>query len=265
VTASARTGLGDAVRLALGTLTVLPVRAPVVDRVSAGRAMVLAPVVGLLLWVPAALLLGVAGGASPLLASALVVGLLALLTRGMHLDGLADTADGLGSGRPAAAALGVMRRGDVGPFGVVALIVVLLVQAAALAQLVVDGTGASGLAAALVVSRLALPLACLRGVPSARPDGLGATVAGSVSRPMAGVAVALAVLGTAVGVVAGQPLDGAALVDAAWGVLPAALGLLAGGVVVAHAVRRLGGITGDVLGAAVETTLAAALVALCLL
>jgi adenosylcobinamide-GDP ribazoletransferase len=148
---------------------------------------------------------------------------------------------------------------------VVALIVVLLVQVAALAQLVVDGAGGSGLVAALVVSRLALPLACLRRVPSARPDGLGATVAGSVSWPMAGVAVALAVLGTAVGVVAGQPLDHAALVDAAWAVVPAALGLLAGGVVVAHAVRRLGGITGDVLGAAVETTLAAALVTLCIL
>jgi adenosylcobinamide-GDP ribazoletransferase len=266
VTAPPRTGFGDAVRLALGTLTILPVRAPVVDRVSAGRAMVLAPLVGLGLAVPAGLLgrLAPEVGLSPVLTGALVIGLLALLTRGMHLDGLADTADGLGSGRPAPAALEVMRRGDVGPFGVVTLVLVLLVQVTALAQLVAEGSGVAGLAAALVVSRLALPLACLRGVPSARPDGLGATVAGSVSRSMTAIAVLLAVVAIGVGVLAGQTTSGSSLVDVAWGVVPAPLGLLAGLALGARAVRRLGGITGDVLGAVVEVTLAAALVALCL-
>ncbi|MGN6575893.1 MAG: adenosylcobinamide-GDP ribazoletransferase, partial [Nocardioides sp.] len=125
MTGSPRSGLGDAVRLALGTLTVLPVRAPVVDRVSAGRAMVLAPVVGLLLAVPAGLLvwLGTEAGLSPVLTAALVVGLLALLTRGMHLDGLADTADGLAAGRrDRGRALEVMRQGPVGPLGACALV-----------------------------------------------------------------------------------------------------------------------------------------------
>ncbi len=254
----------DAVRLSLGTLTVLPVRTPVIGPVIAGWAMVLAPLVGLLLWVPAAVVLVVTGDASPLLSAALTVGLLALLTRGMHLDGLADTADGLGSGRPAARALELMRRGDVGPFGVVSLVLVLLVQVAALAQLVAAGSGVAGLGAALVVSRLALPMACLRGVPSARADGLGATVAGSVSWPRAGIAMLLAVAAVALSGVA-PALGGTEVGEAALTVTPAPLGLLAGLGLGGWAVRRLGGITGDVLGAAVEVTFAAALVAMCLL
>lgn len=248
----------NALRMAVGTLTVLPVRAPVVDRTTAGRAMVLAPLVGLLLALPLAVLLDLADGAlSPLLTAALAVGLLALLTRAMHLDGLADTADGLGSGRPAEQALEVMRRGDVGPFGVVTLVLVLLVQVAALSQLIASGDGTLGIAAALVVSRLALPLACLRGVPAARADGLGAAVAGSVSRPMALVAVGLAFAPGLVLLAIGFE-----------GMLPvlvaAPVGLLAGLLVGWRAVRRLGGVTGDVLGAVVEATFTAALVALCL-
>lgn len=248
----------NALRMALGTLTILPVRAPVVDRATAGRGMVLAPLVGLLLALPVVVLLDLADSAlSPLLTAALAVGLLALLTRAMHLDGLADTADGLGSGRPAEQALEVMRRGDVGPFGVVTLLVVLLVQVAALSQLIVSGDGPLAVAAALVVSRLALPLACLRGIPAARADGLGAAVAGSVSVPMALVAVALAFAPGLVLLAIG--FEGSLPVLAV-----APVGLLAGLLVGWRAVRRLGGVTGDVLGASVEATFTATLVALCL-
>ena len=59
----------------------------------------------------------------------LVVGTLALGTRAMHLDGLADTVDGLGSGWDRQRALEVMRRGDIGPMGVVALVIMLGLQA----------------------------------------------------------------------------------------------------------------------------------------
>src|SRR3954447_10864453 len=86
----------DALRLAFGTLTILPVRPPrVVDRRTAARAMVIAPGVGGLLGlVVVAVLWLLPSTVSPMLAAVLVIAMLALLTRGMHLDGLADTADG---------------------------------------------------------------------------------------------------------------------------------------------------------------------------
>ena len=185
----------DALRLCLGTLTVLRVRPPRhVDRRVAGRAMVLAPLVGLGLGVVVLALVRVLGGAGSLVAAVVVVGALALLTRGLHLDGLADTADGLGSGREATRALEVMRRGDVGPFGVVTLLLVLLLQVAALERLVQTPTGRAALVAALVLSRLVLPVLCSRGIAAARPEGLGAMVAGSVGRSGLGVAVGVTAL-----------------------------------------------------------------------
>ncbi len=248
----------DAIRLALGTLTVIPVRPPRhVDRKVGSWAMTLAPLVGLGL---ALVLLGalwLLGDAAPLLTAALLIGLLALLTRAMHLDGLADTVDGLGSGRPADEALAIMRKGDVGPFGVVGLVLALLVQVAALAELVASGRGAFAVVLGLVVSRSVLPLTCLRGIPSARPEGLGATVAGSVSPAQAVLAVGLAGASVlAVGLVASGSVVA--------GVVAASIGLAAGGVVCWRAVRRLGGVTGDVLGACVEVTLTVVLLALTL-
>ena len=88
----------NSIRLALGTLTILPVRPPaVVDRRVAGWAMTLAPLVGVLLAVVPMALLEQDG--PPLLLAALAVASLAVLSRAIHLDGLADTADGLGSRR----------------------------------------------------------------------------------------------------------------------------------------------------------------------
>jgi adenosylcobinamide-GDP ribazoletransferase len=220
--------------------------------------MVLAPLVGVVLAVAGAIPLLLIES-SPLVAAVLAIGLLALLTRGIHLDGLADTADGLGSGRPALGALEVMRKGDVGPFGVVTLVLVLLAQVAALAVLVAEGHGPPALAAALVVSRLALPLACARGVPAARADGLGASVAGSVSRPMALAAVLLGLVLVVVAVVLGGARESLPAL-----LVAASAGLAAGLAVGWHAVRRFGGVTGDVLGAVVEATFTASLVLLSL-
>ncbi|HET6627527.1 MAG TPA: adenosylcobinamide-GDP ribazoletransferase, partial [Nocardioidaceae bacterium] len=205
--------------------------------------------------------------APPLLVAALTIGLLAVLTRAIHLDGLADTADGLGSGRPAEQALDVMRRSDIGPFGVVTLVLVLLVQVSALGALVDDGRGSFAIVLALVLSRLALPLVCLQRIPAARPDGLGHTVAASVSPAklmLAGVLGCLAVLGF-VAVTLGlgtMSRDGADLVVSA--VLAAVLALAAGAAMCWWCVRRLGGVTGDVLGACVEVTFTVALVVLTL-
>ena len=91
----------DGIRLAFGTLTVLPVRPGRVDRAAAAVAMSLAPLVGALLGaVLAALLAGLtAAGAPRLVAAGLTVAAGTLLTRCLHLDGLADTIDALGSYR----------------------------------------------------------------------------------------------------------------------------------------------------------------------
>ena len=270
----------NALRLCLGTLTVLPVRPPErVDRRVAGTAMVLAPVAALLLGLVVTAVLWLLGyppgplaanhAPSPALAAILVVGLLAVLTRGMHLDGLADMADGLGSRKPAAEALDVMRRSDIGPFGVITLVVVLLVQTFAIADQIGGGRSAPAVVLALTVSRLVLPLACLRFVPSARSDGLGSMVAGTVSPLGAAVAAVVAVLGLAMVVVATTaaagapvylPTVGAALVAA----VVAVIALAAGAAYCWWCVRRLGGVTGDVLGGCVEVTFTVTLVLLCL-
>ena len=262
----------DPVRLALGTLTVLPTAPPSrVDRHVAGWAMTLAPLVGLLLAVPAGVLLwlltdpGSSWATGPTLAAALTVGLLALLTRALHLDGLADTVDGLGSGRPAPEALEVMRRGDVGPFGVVTLVLVLLVQVLALGQLVERGLGVPALLLTLVVSRLVLPLLCLRGVPSAREDGLGAVVVGSVAPWQAVLSLVVAagvVVPPAVLAMGSYVLEVSIVARDAAAVL---LGLGAALLLAVRAVRRLGGLTGDVLGAGVETAFTVTLVVLTVL
>jgi adenosylcobinamide-GDP ribazoletransferase len=250
--------------LALTTFTVAPVRVARVDRATARVAMSLAPFVGLLLGgvlaVEAAALrrfFPTAVGA--VLVAALVVGSGALLTRAMHLDGLADTVDGLGSYGDAARALDVMAKPDVGAFGVAALCVTLLVDVAAVAVAIVAGHGGSALVVALAAGRLAVPLACTPRTPAARATGLGAAVAGATkARDAIAGAVAVVVAGgllraTEAGTVGGGLLRALVAVVLALG---------AAHLVRAHAVRRLGGITGDVLGALVEVGTLVALVAL---
>ncbi|MFF5216196.1 adenosylcobinamide-GDP ribazoletransferase [Micromonospora sp. NPDC000442] len=237
--------LGDGARLALTTLTILPLRVGRIDRATAGTAMTLAPAVGVLLGVPVAgVLLLVDAGTAPLVAAGVTVATAALLTRGLHLDGLADTVDALGSYRRGPAALEIMKKPDVGPFGVVALVLVLLVQAAALAELAGRSrpTVFAAVLTATAAGRLGVTLACRRGVPAARPEGLGALVAGSVG-PVALAAATAAVALLAVAAVPQHPWQGPLVVLTA---LAVAAGLLR------HVVRRLGGITGDVLGATVE-------------
>lgn len=246
----------DGLRLALTTLTVLPVRGPAtLDRRTAGRAMVLAPLVGLVLALPAAaVLVGVdrLTDGSPLLAAVLPIALLAALTRGLHLDGLADLADGLGTYGPAERARAVMKQPDVGAFGVVALVLVPLVQVAALLACIEAGRGPLALVVAVVTGRVAVTAACRRGVPAATPDGLGALVAGTVP-PLVPLALALAVAAAAVAAAG----DG-------WPAVALGSGLLAAAALQTHASHRLDGLTGDVLGALVEVTTAVVLVTLAL-
>jgi len=226
----------NALRLMLGTLTILPVRPPsTITRRTAGVAMILAPLGGLLLAVP---VWALGHLDHPLLAAALAVAALAIGSRAIHLDGLADVADALGSRAPAERALQIMKQSDIGPFGVVALVLTLLVQVAGLAQIYADGDPLVA-AGAVVVSRAVLPWLCAW--PSARTDGLGAVMAGSVPWPLAFTTVLIG-----------------------WAVAPwapfAPVGLLVGIGFGYYCVRRFGGTTGDVYGACIELSLAAAVV-----
>jgi adenosylcobinamide-GDP ribazoletransferase len=237
---------------------VLPLRPGSVDRPAAAVAMTLAPAVGLALGG----LCGAAGlglrrlGAPVLLAGTIAVALGVLLTRGLHLDGLADTADGLGSYRDRGTALEIMKKPDVGPFGVAALVLALLVQATGAAAMLSRPwpSALAGIAVAAGTGRLAVTWACRQGVPAARPDGLGALVAGTVGWPFA-LAGSAAVAFAAIPAVPGRPWQGPVAVAA---------GLAVAVALTRHAVRRLGGVTGDVLGANVEVGASVAYVVLTL-
>ena len=180
----------------------------------------------------------------------LLVALLAVLTRGLHLDGLADTADGLGSGRRGEAALAVMRQSDIGPFGVVTLVLALLVQVAALAVCLAAGAGPAVCWSRWSRAAACSPLLCTPAFPAARRDGLGR----AVRRHRDG--------GAGGAVAAGRPGRGgrrwrccsapARCPDAddvgPVAVLLPALAPLAGlGLRLARRARRFGGVTGDVL------------------
>jgi adenosylcobinamide-GDP ribazoletransferase len=258
----------DAFRLAVGTLTAVRVSPPVsIDRPVPGTAMALAPLIGLIPGALAALAAwsAVKVGLGPGVVAVIVIGVFALITRGLHLDGLADTADGLAASYDRSRALAVMRRGDTGPNGLAAVVLVLLLQAAALAQVLgftvaraEAGSRPDGFVVVMMVAvaaRVAIPIVCVRGVPSARPEGLGATVAGSLGAIWVGVIVlATAAACTAAGLISGF----------AWyaGPLAVLAVLLSTGLLTHRAVRRFGGITGDVIGAGVEIGTAAALLSL---
>jgi len=250
-------------RAALSLFTAIPAGAPAgLDPDTMVRALFWLPAVGLLVGLVAAggLAVVTAGGPSvprQLLGAAVAVALLAALTGGLHLDGLADTADGLGSRRPAPDALAIMRRPDIGPLGVAALVLVLLIQVTALAAVPRGWPAAAALVLAAVTGRVAAVLAT--GGPAARPGGLGALVAGRTGR--AGRAATGLLLLAAI-LPAGLALGGVAA--ALRGLAAALAGLLAGGLLSRTARRRLGGMTGDVFGAIIELSAGTVLLVLVL-
>jgi adenosylcobinamide-GDP ribazoletransferase len=228
--------VADGWRLATGTLTALPVRAPAsVDQAAARTAMLLAPVAVLPLGLLVASVVGL-GGLTPLphlAVAAVAVGLLATGSRALHWDGLSDVADGLTASYDRERSLAVMRTGASGPAGTVAVVVVLVVQVAALAAYVGTWAGAVGAGALVCLSRCALWLVCCTRVPPARADGLGLLYTRTVPVPVA---------------VCG-------------GLLLSVVGGLVVLLLVRRTTTRFGGVTGDVMGAAVELALASTLLA----
>jgi adenosylcobinamide-GDP ribazoletransferase len=174
----------------------------------------------------------------PLPAAALVVATDALVTGGLHLDGLADTADGLCAHVPAKSRLEIMAEPQVGTFATVALGVVLISRTAALAAL----EPSPALLAALYCSSRSVMVIGSRSLPYARQEGLATAflpgTAGSDDALIAGLGGAGAALLLAA-LAAGR--RGARAVVAGW---------VSGALVLVLARRRIGGFTGDVLGAA---------------
>ena len=257
-------------RVAISLFTAVPagVSGALDDEVAA-RAVLWLPAIGLLAGGAGAGVLlaaarGNATGPGRLLGAALAVAALAVLTGGLHLDGLADTADGLGSRRAAAAALDIMRRPDIGPMGVGALVLLLLVQVSALAAVPRPPLAAAALVLAEVTGRVSVVIATA--APAARPGGFGALVAGrttAAERALTVAALACAVAAAAVtadalaadGGTAGGPGS-----LALRGLAAMLAGLLAGWLLQRTAVRRLGGLTGDVFGAILQVSATAVLV-----
>jgi adenosylcobinamide-GDP ribazoletransferase len=271
-------------RVALSLFTVIPAGvSSAIRRDTAARALPWLPAVGALVaMVAAGAMLAVqAGGQSEgrrLLAATLAIAILGLLTGGLHLDGLADTADGLGSHRPRREALAIMRRPDIGPMGVAALLLVLLVQITALAAIPPGGLSAAALILAAVTGRVAVVLATGPGSPSARPGGFGALITDTTTARVRVAAVAALLAAVALGafLLGGVPLaartlsgvPGAGKISslpvAARGLVAALAGLLAADLLRRTARRRLGGMTGDVFGAVIEVSTAVVLLVLVL-
>ena len=237
--------------VALQFLTRLPVpRSTTASPEERGRSVPFYPLVGLLL---GALIVGMQSLFATTdvgLQSALVLLVWVLLTGGLHLDGLADSADAwAGSHGDRDKALSIMKDAASGPAGVTAVTLILLIKFAALSVLI-RGNIWMALLIAPLLGRSAIVLLLLT-TPYVRPEGLGAAQAAFLPRRPAVVALIISIV-----VVAGFGPTGI------WA-LVVSLGLLL--ILRAMMIRRLGGATGDTFGASCELIETAALVAIALI
>lgn len=234
--------------VAVQFLTRLPVRlATLPDDKTIGFSLIFYPLVGIIL---GALLLGFAellSGASSLIAAALLVTAWVLLTGGLHLDGLADSADawigGMGSREKS---LAIMKDPYCGPAGVVSIVLILLLKFAALHALLDTGDCIAILLAA-TLGRTLLPLLFLT-TPYVRTNGLGSPLANHLPRRACWLSIAAV------------PTLMLLLPDARyWALLPAVLMIFL--LLRYLMLQRIDGTTGDTAGALVEISETAALLA----
>jgi adenosylcobinamide-GDP ribazoletransferase len=201
------------------------------------------PVAGFVIILPAALL-GAALAAlevDALVSAVLVVGVMTASTGALHEDGLADTADGLGAGHDAPRALQIMKDSRTGVYGVAALALALMLRVATLAALMTALTPAAfiaTMAAAAAISRAAMVWHWHR-LPDARGDGVAARMGRPETRAMSLALAAAGLLSLPTLVTAGP---------APW-LLAVALASLVTVVFSWRTRARLGGCTGDTIGA----------------
>jgi adenosylcobinamide-GDP ribazoletransferase len=217
-------------------------------RSHAGRCY---PLVGAGVGLIAALGFAVAGWlALPPFAAALAALTLAILVTGaLHEDGLADVADGFGGGRDRAAKLAIMRDSRIGSYGVLALILVLAARGGSLAAIADPWIAAAALVAAHSLSRAGLA-PVMWALPQARSDGLAA----ATGRPGGADALAAGVIGVVVTLL---------LLDLAVALVAVLAVAVVQGALALQARRQIGGVTGDVLGAAQQLGEAAVLLVAC--
>lgn len=232
-------------RVAAGFLTLVPMPGRPPADLDLAAATPLFPVVGMALGAAQALLLfpynwwSDANLAGPLAFGMLVVG--TVLTAGLHLDGLADTFDGLFGGQSPEERLRILKDPHHGTFGILALVLVLVGKYAGLAALLSLHSQARSAAMLVLAPALARwSMVSLAGLAAAAPGStLGRLIAGRVP-PLTAVA----------GLTAPTALG---LLVLGWAILPAIVIASAVPVLMARAAtRRLGGVTGDVFGATSE-------------
>jgi adenosylcobinamide-GDP ribazoletransferase len=235
-------------RAAASFLTVVPVGD--IGEITAAdfaRANAMFPVVGAVIGlIQLASALALPAAIPPALIGICLVALSAVITGALHLDGLADTFDGLGAQKSREERLRIMRDPHVGAFGTTALVLLLAMKAAAIAALF-ERHHLRALITAAAVARSS-PILLARVFPSARTSGLGKTFVDHVSN--AHVAATGAVVMLIAGLSGGSP---------AW--MPGMMGLAVAILIGAIASRQLGGLTGDVFGASIELAETAVLVA----
>jgi adenosylcobinamide-GDP ribazoletransferase len=217
---------------AIRILTAVPIPGKDCEKIE--NALYAFPVVGALL---GGILWLLAGIPMPNMAlAAILLTAQTLLTRGFHLDGMADAADGFGGGYTKERALEIMKDSRIGAFGAMALILTLLLKFALFCTLLEYGF-ASGIFAAMVISRTAQVFQCLT-LPYARPSGTAAaTVQNAQPRHLIIALILCALFLLAVGL---------------HNLLLTAAGLLAAFLWGRYCKKRVGGITGDLLGATNE-------------
>jgi adenosylcobinamide-GDP ribazoletransferase len=240
-----------AVRVALAFLTILPARSRdgAATEADVAAARYAFPVIGLAIGLVLATLSAALsyGRAAPLLAAFLLVAAWGALSGGLHLDGLADSGDGLFLWGDAERRLAAMRDPHVGSFGLLAIVLVVLGKFAALATLVGRNRALALLGAAAVSRTLILVAAGL--APYARREGTGRTIVEATTV----VDSLWSVVGT---------LAFGAILAGEVGLLASVLALLVAWGLTHLATQKLGGVTGDILGAVVELSELAYLVTL---